>query len=220
MVYNSLIMSTLATYKTILSRKLATSSENFYDEDAREQAINDAIRQFTSEYKPTELRKKADIAIAADADGYYIGSFPADLSTPNRIVKLWGESTKRTFIYVDPEKYYHVSGDYYTYDYAGSASALRLFVSATDVTTLEAHYIADAVILVDDDDESLLSAKSNELIALYAAEKLFQEGMDVEGMAAVKAMKNQTVRAWAGQYGQTSPRLKSKFEREGFHNRT
>ncbi|REK57570.1 MAG: hypothetical protein DWQ49_08875 [Bacteroidetes bacterium] len=213
-------MSTLSTYKTLLTRKLATSSNNYYSAEARTQAINDAIRQFTDEYRPVELRKKADIAIAKDADDYYIGALPSDLSTTNRIVKLWEEANKRELVYVDPNQFYHMSGDVYTYDYAASASALRLFIAPTDITTLEAHYIADPTTLTADSDDSGLTQKSDELIALYAAEKLFQEGKDANGMALVESMKAKAVRAWHNQYGVTSKRLKSRFERVSFHNRT
>lgn len=59
-------MSQYQDYNTLLSRKLATSSTNFYDDTARLSAVNDACREFTDEYNPPELRKKAVVAFARD----------------------------------------------------------------------------------------------------------------------------------------------------------
>jgi len=52
-------MSQLDTYDAILSRRLGTTSENFHTDEARTSAINLAVNEFTDEYKPEELRKKA-----------------------------------------------------------------------------------------------------------------------------------------------------------------
>lgn len=59
-------MSTYSNYNAALSRKLATSSENFFDEEDRYAALNDSIREFTDEYKPEELRKKVTVSLARE----------------------------------------------------------------------------------------------------------------------------------------------------------
>ena len=213
-------MSTLSTYKTILSRKLATASENFFDESAREQALNDATREFANDYQPIELRKKADIAIAADADSYYIGSFPSDLSKHNRITRLWVVSNKRKFTYVPPSQFYDVSGDVWTYDYNEANSAMRLYIAATDVSTLECHYIKDPPVMSADSDDSGLTAKSDELIALIAAEKLLAEARDTDALFVIRDQKDRAVRSWAGEYQMRGRRLRSKYEEVKYHART
>lgn len=213
-------MSALQVYKNLLSRKLSTSSTNFYDDDSRIQAINDALRQFTDEYQPIELRKKATITFALDADSNNIGSFPSDLSTHNRVHRLWDKSAHRKFIYIEPDKFYDLSSDVWTYDYNEANDAMRIYIAVTDITSLECHYTKDPALLSNDNDESGINAKADELIALYAAEKLFFDAKDVDGMALIRELKATTVRAWQGQYGMTSRRLKSKYEREFYHSRT
>jgi hypothetical protein len=52
-------MSTLDTYDAIVSRRLGTTSENFHTDESRTSAINLAVKEFTEEYQPQELRSKA-----------------------------------------------------------------------------------------------------------------------------------------------------------------
>lgn len=59
-------MSQYQVYNSLLSRKLATSSTNFYDSTARLSAINDGCREFTDEYNPPELRKRAVVTFSRD----------------------------------------------------------------------------------------------------------------------------------------------------------
>lgn len=212
-------MSTLSTYSTILSRKIGTSSNNYFSLEARIQAINDACREFTDRYKPKELRKKANVTIAVDADDYYTGTVPSDLSTPNNVVKFWEKSSEREFIYMDPEQFYRYGTDIWTIDYSVTAAGQKIFVGATDVTTLEMHYYKSPTVMASDADDSGLNSKSDELIALMAAQKLFSDAQDKDNLKRVTEMIALIVPSWHNQYGLTGRRLKSKFERVSFHNR-
>ncbi len=215
-------MSTLSTYTSYLTQKLSSSSDNYWDVTKKTNAINWAIQEFTDEYKPEELRRKATVITGADPDGdYLIATLPTGVTSAKQIIRLWVPDSGVMYEYADPEEYYESSGNIWTVDYSETNAAQRIFIKTLAVIgTLKAHFIIDPGTLSDSADESNINSKADELISLMAAEKLLTEAREYEAAQGIANAKKEAVRAWQGKYGNVARRLKSKYERTGYLSRS
>jgi len=215
-------MSTLSTYLGLLSRPLATSSENYFDADERKAAVNWAIQDFVDSYKPPELKLKATLTTASDADSdYLIADLPTGVQSERQISRIWVPTSKQTFIYKDPDNYLNlVSDNIYTIDYNETAAARKIHIGVeTIVGTVKINYYINPATLVNDVDESGISSRADELIVYIAAEKMLSDARDFEAMAGVGALKRKAVNTWQGKHGREVKRIRSRFEREDYLTR-
>ena len=169
-----------------------------------------------------------DIRIVGDGTpqidyNYLVGSFPSDLVGFTRIRRLENTSTGKVYLNIDPDLYQDTSGSYLTEDYNLTAQAQRLFlqeITANNSLDLLLTYIKNPVTMVLDADDSGLNSKADTMIALYAAEILVSEAKDKDALELVRLEKNEAIRTWHQRYGLRTRRLKSKYEKEYYHNRS
>lgn len=214
-------MATLESYMDKLSRKISTSSTNFFEEPARIDAINDAIAEFCDMYQVEELQVKAELEFTEDADGYFTCALPADLGSIQHITKLRDIANKVEYTFVSADQFYDKTSEgYYTYDFSVDADDHVLFISgATDDVTLLASYRSTPVALADYDDETILPDRVTEIIALLAGVKLMAEAQDNDHLLRLEKMLRDAVSRWKGQNQTGSKRLVSAYEYKNFYQR-
>ena len=157
--------------------------------------------------------------IPANSD-WMVGSFPSDLSTLNRVLMVEDLDTGSEYLKTDPDEFYRREGDVCTYDYSMVDAGLRFFLNDTTVYQVLVHYIQDPTTMSIGSDDSLLSDKSIELIALLALRRLLLNAGEYEASQYVEQTEiRNALASWQGVYGNTAKRLKSRYERLNYFSR-
>lgn len=153
---------------------------------------------------------------------YTIATLPSDLTDMGRVTKLVDTSDGSEFIGIDATLYERTSGNYWTIDYSLTHQARRIFVQDGTVTSLLMSYTGNPTTMTTTvTSDNGLNSKSDEVIALYAAEILLTEARDIEAMAIIQQQKRAATMTWHQRYGMANKkRLRSRFEREDFYNRS
>lgn len=172
------------------------------------------------DYRIDDIRMLGPGTPKIDSD-YRIADIPSGLSTPNRVLRLENPNTKATYDGLDLELYHGSSGSIWTMDYNLSYETRKIFVNTSTETELLIHFVIDPTTLVQatPTGDSGVNAKADELIALLATKKLLTEAHHFDIAAYIDVEVKNVTRKWHGQYGLESKRLKSRFEREDYHNR-
>lgn len=222
-------MSSYSTYNNRVSRKLGTSSEDFWTAAMRCEAINDAIDEFLNQYDlAREMIKRSTIAFSATG----IASIPSDYF---KMVKLWDVDSdsieENQYTYITPDEYDKrdsTDGYYWTEDYDTSSAAIVLKCLPIDAGTLQIRYIKEYTnVVTTASTDSGLSSKWDEIIAVSATIRLLEaSGEDVETAKADKLrMTKQSLISSAIQAVQNAggwkaaPRFKSVWNRISLLNR-
>ena len=171
-------MSTLATYKTRLTEKIAQSSTAFHTNETRVNAINEAISNMAEAYDIPDLIKKAPITFA---------SGQADKPTDYfRMVKLFlTDDVEREFTYLIEDLFdvqdANSAEDYWTEDFVISTGTRRLLVVPNTETDFTARYVRIPTVLTNDADESGIDYHFDDVVAYWSASILLRN----EGTASL-----------------------------------
>jgi hypothetical protein len=175
-------MSTLATYKALLSQKLGTTGTGFQTTESREAAINEAIGDIYAMYDIPDLFKVATLTFASGK-----AAKPTDYF---RMIKMW-DATESTpeYTYL-PEDIFDQQSDtassYWTEDYDTVTSTRKIFIKPTSETSVRIRYVVKPETLVDDSDESNLPANWDDVVAYYAASILANNAAQYDRYQAMK----------------------------------
>jgi hypothetical protein len=209
-------MSNLATLKTELTNKLATSNTTFHTEAARTGAINEAIGNIAERYDVPELFRRSTLTIASGKC-----AIPTDML---RVVKIWDVTTPTIeYVYV-PEDIFDGLADtsayYWSVDYVLADLARKMLFKPTTITSAYLRYIKTPLVLSADTDSTELPTQFDDAI-LYGAtaillknEASFERAMAMQQEAdqmcikAISAIKN------VGGVKQ-GLRLRSRYEKTG-----
>jgi len=162
-----------------------------------------------------------DVRVIPQNQDYMVGTLPSDVSTPNRILKMENTLTGATFTFMDPEEFFRRgSSSFFAYDYSIIDAAMMLFLHDTTQSSLLSHHVKDPTTLSASSDDSGLTAKSDEIIALLALRRLLIDAGDLErGEILYQREMKEALATWQGQYGRNGRRLKSRYEIIDFHSR-
>lgn len=220
-------MSTLATYQTLLSEKLATTSTTFFTAQMRLNAINYALNDLYNQYDVPELMKVGTISSGTSySSGPLISDFPSDYG---RMVKLWWTDTdgvNNELTYITPDQFddldYTDTGAYFwTEDWDTHATAGRKLFYAPNTLlasgTLHTRYVKKIVALAVDTDDSGINTSWDDAVAYVAASILLENAKDNKA-DTMRAMGSRAAsQAYGGQKNRGGvkgyARLRSVYEK-------
>ena len=213
-------MSTLSTYKTKLTEKLAQTSTAFHDATVRISAINEAIQNICEGYDIYDLVQKSTLTFASGK-----AAIPA---TFFRMVKLWLTSDiNREFTYL-PEDLFDVqssnaASDFWTIDYDTVSQTRAFYIVPTTETAFTMRFVRKPTTLALDNDESGISANFDDVVAYWAAsilltnERTINVAQEMERKA--RALCVSAIQSKAKQGGvKQGMRLRSRFEKYSLLN--
>lgn len=205
--------STLSTLKTLLTQKLGQSNTGFHSEPNREAAINEAIGDIAEAYGQNiiELIKRDTLTLVSGE-----AADPADFL---RMMKVW-DTDDNEFTFLTPDEFDPIDddsgGNYWTRDYSTTASAVRIMVKPTDVTSLNIRYVIVPTTLSDDADTTEIPTLFDEGIAYMAASILYKnehnpafQFMDEAASRSIMSSL-QSIRKHGG--SKQGERLRSRYE--------
>jgi len=207
-------MSTLSTYKSLLSQKLGTSGTGFFSNEARVAAINEAIGDVYGSYDLPDLFKVATLTLTSGK-----ANKPSDYFRMIKMLDASDATPEYTYLTEDLfDQADDTASSYWTEDYDTSTSTRRLFVKPTSETSVRIRYVITPTTLSADSDESNLPAQFDDVVAYYAAAVLANTAAQYD---RYKAMKQQGDEMVAKVYGarknrggvKQGSRLRSRFEK-------
>ncbi len=207
-------MSTLSTYKSALTYRLASSNTAYHSDDERKSAINEAIGDIAERYDISALYKRATLTITSGTC-----NLPTDCL---RVVKIWDPTTQTIeYEYITEDDYDQRASTesyYWTIDYDTATALRKMKFLPTTATSAYIRYIKVPATLSADADTSDLPTQFDDAVAYKAAAILLRnersfdayKAMDMEGdsmtIKAINALK------WQGGV-KSGTRLKSRYEK-------
>ena len=207
-------MSTLSTYKQLVSQKLGTSGLGFFAEDMRTAAINEAVGDIYGAYDIPQLFKVATLTFTSGK-----ATIPSDYF---RMIKVW-DATDPTpeYMYLTEDQFDTQSATaspYWTEDYDTVSSTRKLFLKPTSVTSVRIRYVVRPTTLTTDSSDSLLPDDWNDVVAYGAAAILANNAGKYDRYKAMKAeYEDMAAKAFGSVKGRggvkQGSRLRSIFEK-------
>lgn len=207
-------MSSLAVYKALVTEKLGTSSTSFHTDQARTDAINEAISDICNSYDIPAMFIRSTLTFSSG-----LAAIPSNFF---RMVKVWDPTTETNeFTYITTDLFDGLSstdGNYWTIDYDISSSTRKFNVLPTATTTVNVRYVKRPTVLVSSSDESGLPIDWDDAVAYGAAAILANNAKDFNKM---KSMEVQAEKMASRAYGATKnvggvkgySRLRSAYEK-------
>ncbi len=215
-------MSTLSTYLTLLTQKLAQSNTGFHTSADRNAAINEAILKIADNYEVPELRKKpVPNGTITFTNG--LATIPSDFL---RMIKLWdtiipppfGEYTYLVNDLFDDQAVNN-SNLYWTVDFDPTSATQKFYIISPNPSpvTVNMRYIVKPTVLSQPNDESGLTSQWDNAVAYKAASILFNNEHNPAGqvMEMNSSMEIQKAYEAISKQGgvKSGERLRSRFEK-------
>lgn len=184
-------MSTLSTYLTGLTYKLAQSSTAFFTEPMRIAAINEAITKLTESYEIPDLVIRSSLTFSSGTV-----AIPSNFQ---RMIKMWDTSTEATeYTYLINDIFDNIitqnqDTKYWTIDYSTTTSTRRFYVNPDDTTTVYVRYLKNPTTLSVGGDESGVSSYFDDAIAYWSAAILFKNSGDYPKSQTMELASRQAI---------------------------
>jgi hypothetical protein len=215
-------MSTLSTYLTLLTQKLAQSNTGFHTSADRNAAINEAILKIADNYEIPELRKKpVPSGTITFTNG--LATIPSDFL---RMIKLWdtiipppfGEYTYLVNDLFDDQAINN-SSLFWTIDFDPVSATQKFYIISPNPSpiTVNMRYIVLPTVLVNPNDESGLTAQWDNSVAYKGASILFNNEHNPAGGVMEQSFNTEIIKAYEAisKIGgvKAGERIRSRFEK-------
>ena len=222
-------MSTYSEYNTVLTQKLGSRSEDFWEAAMRAQAINDAIREILDLYDLPEMIKVATITfdssgIASIPDDYFrMADRPWSLDDNDKKQNVYDYIEPSDFDWLDSTASY-----FWTEDYIIDDAERKLKVKPVDSGTLYIRYIKEFTeVVTTSSTDSGLSLRWNEAMSSLAAARLLLNSGESKESTKADRLENLAFRLIPKKYTKIknlggwkdSKRVKSYYENHSVLNR-
>lgn len=153
-------------------------------------------------------------------DNYLIADLPSDFYTINSARELKNSTTGDEIVEAGPDNFM-LGRALWTTDYNLTYQTQKIYIGETSHLgqALILTYYRSAGSLVNNSDDNGLSPRTDRLIVCKAGRILFADYGDLNGIQKAKDEEAKATRAWSGKESVVNRRLKSRFERTGFHSR-
>tara|TARA_Y100000310_G_C20431581_1_gene691733 strand:+ start:208 stop:852 length:645 start_codon:yes stop_codon:yes gene_type:complete len=145
-------MTSFTTYNKAIEMYLANSSETFFDNSMKIEAINEAVDMFTRNFDMPQMHKKATLAVVNG-----ITDIPADNLRILKIYTLDSGVQNQEYLFVDNDdfdKLASTAGHYFTVQYDVATDSRKIYILPDTITEVEIRYLKkpDAIAIETDDD--------------------------------------------------------------------
>ena len=198
-------MSTLSTYKTLLSEELGTSETTFATDTKRVRAINQATRWIGNNYNVPDLQIEASITFTSG-----IGTIPTRFLKNERMMVSSTDSTE--FPEYTREEFRNI-GRGFTIGYDTTAAARRVKVKPTTTTSaLWSYFQKPNASLSADADDSGLPAESDIAVSKYAAYLILYQKGKLDEAKDMFAGAKEEARLWANTFEDSDTYITSVYQ--------
>lgn len=210
-------MSNYNTYNTQVENRIANTSEIFYDEEMKREAMDNTIEEILRLYDVREFRRKTTITFDSDGEA----SKPADYF---RMKKLWNVDSNGVetaeYHFKEPEEMdgQSTSASYYWTEDDDGTGTMILKCWPTDSGELQIRYIARPTELTDTTTDCGLSSDWDEAVVFGTVFRLYQNaGRYDEAMNFKQFYDDALAKCWQATKNiggiKQNNRIRSKWDR-------